>query len=255
MNSHTSSSLFCKPSLFVFQRGVVFIFECSESYLPSYTRASQDLGGAGTYNGKYSSIARSGRGWRVEWEEWDGEVVLHLRWDAGRWWSCALDSDEGIGLWFLPWRQGVDFIWGAEDMGGASAVHGKNDWAGWSYARGSSVIGYLCAGLLRGVDSGEGMCFLVWQCHDFSFHGRLWLGPCRCKDSGGGRARGRRETLTCGSYAPWGDRTIRVHSGRPTRPGPSPKRPVLFEFRAGPARLNFGSCRPTCLALDPRPSP
>jgi transposase InsO family protein len=37
--------------------------------------------------------------------------------------------------------------------------------------------------------------------------------------------------------------TIGVHSGRPARPGPSPKRPVLFEFRAGPARLNFGPCR------------
>jgi hypothetical protein len=36
---------------------------------------------------------------------------------------------------------------------------------------------------------------------------------------------------------------IGVHSGRPARPDPSPKRPVLFEFRAGPARLNFGSCR------------
>jgi hypothetical protein len=36
---------------------------------------------------------------------------------------------------------------------------------------------------------------------------------------------------------------IGVHSGRPARPGPSPKRPVLFEFRAGPARLNFGPCR------------
>jgi hypothetical protein len=36
---------------------------------------------------------------------------------------------------------------------------------------------------------------------------------------------------------------IGVHSGRSARPGPSPKRPVLFEFRAGPARLNFGPCR------------
>ena len=36
---------------------------------------------------------------------------------------------------------------------------------------------------------------------------------------------------------------IGVHSGRPARPGSSPKRPVLFEFRAGPARLNFGPCR------------
>jgi hypothetical protein len=36
---------------------------------------------------------------------------------------------------------------------------------------------------------------------------------------------------------------IGVHSGRPARPDPSPKRPELFEFRAGPARLNFGSCR------------
>jgi hypothetical protein len=24
----------------------------------------------------------------------------------------------------------VDCVWGAEDMGGASAVHGKNDWVG-----------------------------------------------------------------------------------------------------------------------------
>jgi hypothetical protein len=41
-----------------------------------------------------------------------------------------------------------------------------------------------------------------------------------------------------------------VHSGRPARPGPSPKRSVLFEFRAGPARLNFGPCR-----AGPRPGP
>jgi hypothetical protein len=66
--------------------------------------------------------------------------------------------DEGIGLRFLPWRRGVDSVWGAEDMGGASAVHGKNDWVGWSCARGSSAMGFL-----QGVDSGEGMCFLLWQ--------------------------------------------------------------------------------------------
>jgi hypothetical protein len=36
---------------------------------------------------------------------------------------------------------------------------------------------------------------------------------------------------------------IGVHSGRPAQPGPSPKRSVLFEFRPGPARLNFGPCR------------
>jgi hypothetical protein len=36
---------------------------------------------------------------------------------------------------------------------------------------------------------------------------------------------------------------ISVHSGRPARPGPSLKRLVLFEFRAGPVRLNFGPCR------------
>jgi hypothetical protein len=54
----------------------------------------------------------------------------------------------------------VDCIWGTEDMGGTSAVHGKNDWAGWSCA--SSAMGFLRAGLLRGVDSGEGMCFLLW---------------------------------------------------------------------------------------------
>jgi hypothetical protein len=54
-------------------------------------------------------------------------VVLHLRWDAGRWWYCALDDDEGIGLRFLPWRQDVDYVWGEQDMGGTSAVHEKND--------------------------------------------------------------------------------------------------------------------------------
>jgi hypothetical protein len=83
-----------------------------------------------------------------------------LRWDAGRWWSYALDGDEGIRLRFLPWRRGMDCVWGTEDMGGASAGHGKNDWAGWSCA--SSVMGFLRAGLLRDVDSGEGMCFLLW---------------------------------------------------------------------------------------------
>jgi hypothetical protein len=36
---------------------------------------------------------------------------------------------------------------------------------------------------------------------------------------------------------------ICVHSGRPARSGPSPKRPILFEFRTGLARLNFGPCR------------
>jgi hypothetical protein len=36
---------------------------------------------------------------------------------------------------------------------------------------------------------------------------------------------------------------IGVHSGRPARPGPSLKRPVLFEFCAGSAHLNFGPCR------------
>ena len=41
---------------------------------------------------------------------------------------------------------------------------------------------------------------------------------------------------------------IGVHSGRPARPGPSPKRPVLFEFRVVPGR-------PMGLALGPRPSP
>jgi hypothetical protein len=46
-------------------------------------------------------------------------------------------------------------------MDGASTVHGKNDWAGWSYA--SSAMGFLRAGLQRGVDSDEGICFLLWQ--------------------------------------------------------------------------------------------
>jgi hypothetical protein len=38
-------------------------------------------------------------------------------------------------------------------------------------------------------------------------------------------------------------RTIGVHSGRPARPGPSPKRPSTFNF--GPARpsIKFGPCR------------
>jgi hypothetical protein len=39
---------------------------------------------------------------------------------------------------------------------------------------------------------------------------------------------------------------IGVHSGHPARPGPSLKRPVLFEFWAM-------SCRPAGLALGPRP--
>jgi hypothetical protein len=56
-------------------------------------------------------------------------VVLHLRWDAGRWWSFVLDGDEGIGLRFLPWQRCVDCVWGKKDMDGASTVHGKNDWA------------------------------------------------------------------------------------------------------------------------------
>jgi hypothetical protein len=56
-------------------------------------------------------------------------AVMHLRWDAGRWWSYALDGDEEIGLRFLPWQRDVDCVWGTEDMGGASVVHGKNDWA------------------------------------------------------------------------------------------------------------------------------
>jgi hypothetical protein len=55
----------------------------------------------------------------------------------------------------------MDCVWGAEDMGGASAVHGKNDWAGWSCARRSSVMGFLRARLLRGLDSCEVMCFLL----------------------------------------------------------------------------------------------
>jgi hypothetical protein len=55
----------------------------------------------------------------------------------------------------------VDCVWGAEDIGGASAVHGKNDWAGWSCVRGSSAMGFLRAGLLQGLDSSEVMCFLL----------------------------------------------------------------------------------------------
>jgi hypothetical protein len=53
----------------------------------------------------------------------------------------------------------VDCVWGAEDMGGTSTVHGLNDWAGWSCV--SSAMGFLRVGLLRGVDSGEEMCFLL----------------------------------------------------------------------------------------------
>jgi hypothetical protein len=53
----------------------------------------------------------------------------------------------------------MDCVWGPKDMGGVSVVHGKNDWAGWSCA--SSAMGFLRAGLLRGVDSDEGMYFLL----------------------------------------------------------------------------------------------
>jgi hypothetical protein len=36
---------------------------------------------------------------------------------------------------------------------------------------------------------------------------------------------------------------IGVHSGRPARPGPSPKRPGTFNFGPGRPNINFGSCR------------
>jgi hypothetical protein len=89
-------------------------------------------------------------------------VVLHLRWDAGRWWSCALDGDKGLGC--DSYHGGEAWIaFGVRRIWAGHAVHGKNDWVGWSCARGSSTMGFLRAGLLRGVDSGEGMCFLLWQ--------------------------------------------------------------------------------------------
>jgi hypothetical protein len=48
----------------------------------------------------------------------------------------------------------VDCVWGAEDMDGASVVHGKDDGTGQSCAL--AAMGFLRAGLLRGVDSGGG---------------------------------------------------------------------------------------------------
>jgi hypothetical protein len=44
-----------------------------------------------------------------------------VRWMATRELGC--DSFHGGEAWIA---------FGREDMGGASAVHGKNDWAGWS---------------------------------------------------------------------------------------------------------------------------
>jgi hypothetical protein len=65
--------------------------------------------------------------------------------------------------------------------------------------------------------------------------------------SGGGTGlSGVHRTVSGAPTAPRRQRSatpIGVHSGHPARPGPSPKRPVLFEFWAGPTRLNFGPCR------------
>jgi hypothetical protein len=55
----------------------------------------------------------------------------------------------------------MDCVWGAEDMGGICGAWVERLGDGWSCA--SSTMGFLCARLQRRVDSGEGMCFLLWQ--------------------------------------------------------------------------------------------
>jgi hypothetical protein len=89
------------------------------------------------------------------------------------WRSCTCDgmwADVGPVHWMVTRGLGCDSFHSGEmwiEFGcggygrGTSAVHEKNDWAGWSCARRSSTMGFLRAGLLRGVDSGEGMCFLL----------------------------------------------------------------------------------------------
>jgi hypothetical protein len=63
-------------------------------------------------------------------------------------------------------------------------VHGKNDLAGWYCAHGSSVMGFLRAGLLQGdVFPSVAMGFL---------RAGLRLGPCGCKGNGGRTRTGKK---------------------------------------------------------------
>jgi hypothetical protein len=48
---------------------------------------------------------------------------------------------------------------------------------------------------------------------------------------------------------------IGVHSGRPARPGPSPKKPGTFNFGPGRPNINFGPCRAGPRAEPPARGP
>ena len=74
-----------------------------------------------------------------------------VRWMAMRGLGC--DSFHGGEAWIVF---GARRIW--VGIRGAWEERLGN---GWSCA--SSAMGFLRAGLLRGVDSSEGMCFLLWQ--------------------------------------------------------------------------------------------
>jgi hypothetical protein len=117
-------------------------------------------------------------------------------------WSCICDGMRADGPvhWIATRGLGCDSFHGDEAW---IAFGVQRIWAGHprcmrrtigrgGRARGSSTMGFLRAGLLRGVDSSKGMCFLLWQRQDFSFHGRLRLGPCRCRGSGGRTRMGKK---------------------------------------------------------------
>jgi hypothetical protein len=88
-------------------------------------------------------------------------------------WSCTCDgmrADGGPVRWMAMRGLGCDSFHSGEAW---IAFGARRIWTGhprymgkrlgneWSCA--SSAMGFLRAGLLRGVDSGEGMCFLLWQ--------------------------------------------------------------------------------------------
>ena len=77
-------------------------------------------------------------------------VVMCARWRRGDWVAIpSMAARRGLRLGREGYGRGIRGAW-EERLGD-----------GWSCA--SSTIGFLRAGLLRGVDSGEGMCFLLWQ--------------------------------------------------------------------------------------------
>jgi hypothetical protein len=77
-------------------------------------------------------------------------VVLCAGWRRGDWVVIpSMAARRGLRLGREGYGRGIRGAW-EERLGDE-----------WSCA--SSAMGFLRAGLLRGVDSGEGMCFLLWQ--------------------------------------------------------------------------------------------